>query len=110
FSLGGFIAQAIAVTESNLLRKVILVGTAPQGTKALYSFPQLVERAFALSPMEGFLYIFATKSEKSRAKVSATLQRLMERKEDRDKETSFEAITEQVKELTRRGTHLATVS
>jgi pimeloyl-ACP methyl ester carboxylesterase len=109
FSLGGFIAQTIAATKSNLLRKIILVGTAPQGTKALYSFPQLVERAFARSPMEGFLYIFATKSEKSRAKVSATLQRLMERKEDRDQQTTFEAIQAQVKALTRWGTDPVTI-
>src|SRR5580704_15387371 len=32
FSLGGFIAQTIASTNSKLLRKIILVGTAPQGT------------------------------------------------------------------------------
>ena len=40
FSLGGFIAQTIADIKPDLLRKIILVGTAPQGTKALYSFPQ----------------------------------------------------------------------
>jgi pimeloyl-ACP methyl ester carboxylesterase len=110
FSLGGFIAQTVAVTKPDLLRKVILVGTALQGTRALYSFPQLVERAFALSPMEGFLNIFATRSEKSRARVSATLQRLMERKEDRDKATSLEAIQAQVKALTRWGTDPVTIN
>ena len=59
--------------------------------------------------MEGFLYIFATKSEKSRAKVSATLQRLMERKKDRDQQTTFEAIQAQVKALTRWGTDPVTI-
>ena len=44
YSLGGFIAQTIAVTKPDLFRKIILVGTAPQGTKALHSFPQLVQR------------------------------------------------------------------
>jgi pimeloyl-ACP methyl ester carboxylesterase len=101
FSLGGFIAQTIAVTRPDLVRKVILVGTAPQGTKALHSFPQLVEKAFSLAPVEIFLFIFATKSEKSRAKVTATLQRLKERKQDRDKETSMPAIQAQIKALTK---------
>src|SRR5260221_2248710 len=47
FSLGGFIAQTVAVTNPHLFRKIILVGTAPQRTLALHSFPQLVGRAFA---------------------------------------------------------------
>ncbi len=110
FSLGGFIAQNIAVERPDLLRKIILVGTAPQGTKALYSFPKLVEKAAQLNnPMESYLFMFATKSEKSRAKLGATLRRLMERKRDRDKETSIPAIQEQVKALTRWGTDPVTV-
>ena len=110
FSLGGFIAQNIAVERPDLLRKIILVGTAPQGTKALYSFPKLVEKATQLNnPMESYLFMFATKSEKSRAKLGATLRRLMERKRDRDKETSIPAIQEQVKALTRWGTDPVTV-
>jgi pimeloyl-ACP methyl ester carboxylesterase len=109
FSLGGFIAQTIAVRRPDLVRKIILVGTAPQGTKALHSFPQLVEKAFSLEPLEIFLFIFATKSEKSRAKVTAALQRLMERKQDRDRETSMPAIQAQVKALTRWGTDPVTI-
>ena len=110
YSLGGFIAQIMAVVRPDLLRKIILVGTAPQGTKALLSFPQLIEKAFQLSGMERFLFLFATKSEKSRSKLSAVLQRLMERKKDRDKETSMPAIQAQVKALTRWGTDPVTIN
>jgi pimeloyl-ACP methyl ester carboxylesterase len=110
FSLGGFIAQTMAMMRPDLLRKIILVGTAPQGTKALHSFPKLVEKAFQLNDrMETYLFIFATKSEKSRAKLSAVLQRLMDRKQDRDKETSIPAIQAQVKALTRWGTDPVTI-
>src|SRR5258706_14513551 len=84
YSLGGFIAQTIAVTKPDLFRKIILVGTAPQGTKALHSFPQLVQKAFQQQGTEVYLYIFATKSQRSRALVTATFQRLMERKQDRE--------------------------
>jgi len=101
YSLGGFIAQTMAVVRPDLIRKIILVGTAPQGTKALLSFPQLIEKAFQLPGMERFLFLFATKSEKSRSKLSAALQRLVERKNDRDKETSMPAIQAQIKALTR---------
>jgi pimeloyl-ACP methyl ester carboxylesterase len=110
YSLGGFIAQAIAVIRPDLLRKIILVGTAPQGTKALHSFPQLVEKAFQLDRVGTYLFIFATNSEKSRSKLRATLQRLMERRQDRDKETSMPAIQAQIKALTRWGTDPVTIN
>jgi pimeloyl-ACP methyl ester carboxylesterase len=110
FSLGGFIAQTIAVIKPDLLRKIILVGTASQGTKALHSFPQLVEKAFQLKPMEIFLFIFATGSEKSRSKLTAALHRLYARTEDRDKETTMSAIQAQIKALTRWGTDPVTIN
>ena len=109
FSLGGFIAQTVAITNPNLFRKIILVGTAPQGTIALHSFPQLVSRAFAMEPAERYLYIFATPSEKSREKIKATLGRLMARKNDRDKEISKAAVQAQTKALTRWGTDKVTL-
>ncbi|MBC9914542.1 alpha/beta fold hydrolase [Chitinophaga varians] len=109
FSLGGFIAQSIAVAMPALVRKIILVGTAPQGAKALHGFPQLVNKAFQLAPMEIFLSIFATRSEKSRAKLGAALQRLMERQQDRDSETTPAAIQAQITALTRWGTDPVTI-
>jgi len=110
FSIGGFIAQTLAVARPDLFRKIILVGTAPQGAVAMHSFPQLVEKAFSFDGTEGFLYIFATKSEKSRAKITAALGRLMERKNDRDKETGMAAIQAQIKALTRWGTDPVTLN
>lgn len=110
FSLGGFIAQTIASTNPKLLRKIILVGTAPQGTVALRSFPQLVERAFALKEQkEIYLYIFATQSEKSRNLVTKTLGRLYARKQDRDQETGLPSVQAQVSALTRWGTDPVTI-
>jgi len=110
FSLGGFIAQTIAVARPDLLRKIILVGTAPQGTSALYSFPQLIENAFQLEGQEIFLFLFATKSKKSREKLTAALHRLYERTQDRDKETSMPAVQAQIKALTRWGTDPVTIN
>ena len=110
FSLGGFIAQTVAVTNPQLFRKIILIGTAPQGTLALHSFPQLAGRAFAMQPAEGYLYLFATSSEKSREKIRGTLARLKARKNDRDKATSMPAIQAQIKALTRWGTDPVTLN
>jgi len=109
FSLGGFIAQTIAVSHPQLFRKIILIGTAPQGTLALHSFPQLVARAFALPPADGYLFLFATSSEKSKDKIRAAQARFQERKIDRDKATSMPAIQAQIKALTRWGTDPVTL-
>src|SRR5258705_11164904 len=109
YSLGGFIAQTIAATKPDLFRKIILVGTAHQGAKALRSFPQLVQKAFQQQGIEVYLYIFATKSEKSRKLLTATYQQLMERKNDRDKETGMPSVQAQVKALTRWGTDPVTI-
>jgi pimeloyl-ACP methyl ester carboxylesterase len=110
FSLGGFIAQTIAITNAQLFRKVILIGTAPQGTLALQSFPQLVGRAFAKPPAEGYLYLFATNSEKSRDKIKAAQARFMERQNQRDKTIATPAIQAQIKALTRWGTDPVTLN
>ena len=109
YSLGGFIAQTIAATKPDLFRKIILAGTAPQGAKALRSFPQLVQKAFQQQGIEVYLYIFATRSEKSRKLVTATYLRLMERKNDRDKETGMPSVQAQVKALTRWGADPVTI-
>lgn len=109
FSLGGFIAQQMAVQRPDLLRKIIMVGTAPQGVKVLHSFPQLIEKAMKLSPMERFLFIFFTKSSQSRAKGLAALNRLNERKENRDLEASSEAVLAQLKAITSWGTDPVTL-
>ncbi|TDW96668.1 alpha/beta fold hydrolase [Dinghuibacter silviterrae] len=109
FSLGGFIAQTIALTHPDLFRKIILVGTAPQGTRALYSFPDLVGRAFKLEPAEGYLYLFATKTSKSRDGIKASMARQAARKQDRDKPTGLPAVQQQIKALTRWGTDPVTL-
>jgi pimeloyl-ACP methyl ester carboxylesterase len=109
FSLGGFIAQQMAVQRPELLRKIIMVGTAPQGVKILHSFPQLIEKAMNLSPMERFLFIFFTGSAQSRARGLAALNRLNERKEDRDQEASDAAVLAQLKAITSWGTDPVTL-
>jgi len=110
FSLGGFLAQVMADLEPELFRKLIIVGTAPQGAKALYSFPQLVEKAFSYDdPKELYLFVFATESEQSRAKIGETLGRLFIRTADRDKEATDEAVTAQISALTRWGTDPVTL-
>jgi pimeloyl-ACP methyl ester carboxylesterase len=109
FSLGGFLAQVMVDLRPDLFRKLIIVGTAPQGAKALYNFPKLVEKAFALDDKAQYLFVFATSSEKSRAKIAATLERLYLRAADRDKDATMDAIQAQISAITRWGTDPVTL-
>lgn len=104
FSLGGFIAQQIAVLRPGLVRKIIIVGSAPQGVKVLHQFPDLIQRAMQLTPEERFLFIFFTTTEASRAKGRAALERLQQRQEDRGSEASDAAVLAQLKAITAWGT------
>lgn len=50
FSLGGFISQYLGVNYSEMVRKIIIVGAAPQGAKVLEGFYDLIARGSQLSP------------------------------------------------------------
>lgn len=104
FSLGGFIAQYLGTLYSGMVRKIIMVGTAPQGAKVLEGFYDLIAKGSNLDPAELFLYIFFTKSENSRNKGKETLGRLFERTEDRDEQTIEKSVNAQAKAITDWGT------
>jgi len=103
FSLGGFIAQYLAFNYPGMIRKIIMVGTAPQGSEVLHTFPELIGRAMQLTDRERFLFIFFEKSVTSRARGMATLERLYERREDRDVEASLQAVQAQMTAITNWG-------
>ncbi len=109
FSLGGFIAQYLADKYADLIRKIIIIGAAPQGSKVLESFSQLIYKAMQKEPVERFLYIFFTATEASRTKGKETLQRLCTRTEDRDRETVQESVLAQMTAITRWGSDPVTV-
>lgn len=104
FSLGGFIAQYLGQYHQDLLRKIIIVGSAPQGTEILAGFPELISNAMKKDPIELFLHIFFTPSESSRNKGREVLDRLHLRKENRDKDSMEQAIMAQMKAITDWGT------
>ena len=109
FSLGGFIAQYLGVLYPDLVRKLIIVGAAPQDSKVLEGFPQLIGKAMQKEPAERFLYIFFTASDESRTKGQATLQRLFARTEDRAAESTDQAVMAQLTAITRWGTDPVTI-
>jgi pimeloyl-ACP methyl ester carboxylesterase len=102
FSLGGFVAQEIALTEPGLVRKLILAGTGPAGGEGIDS----VTPVTIVDMMKGALtfrdpkyYLFFTTTPNGRRAAKKFLQRLKERKTDRDKATSLSAFRTQLKAI-----------
>jgi len=69
FSLGGFVAQEVALQSPDLIRRIILGGTGPQGGEGMDSLkPKAAEHATQETPvLENFLYLFFAPSETSQA-------------------------------------------
>jgi len=77
FSLGGFVAQQVVLEQPNLIRRVIIAGTGPQGGEGMASFaPKVAEHATRETPvLEDFLYLFFSPSETSQASGRSFWQR-----------------------------------
>ena len=98
FSLGGFVAQLLAANVPSLVRKMILVGTAPQGGEE--HLLKVVEEAFSHREAPDVrLPLFFTSSEASQAAGRAFLKRASVRTENRDPESGQAISDPQAKAL-----------
>lgn len=102
FSLGGFVAQQIAITQPGLVRKLILTGTGPAGGKgidqvAVVSMP-LIERATS-EGIDPKTYLFFTSSEASQQAANAFLKAMLERQTDRDVPVTQEVFGRQLQAI-----------
>lgn len=100
FSLGGFIAQTIAIQHSALVRKLILVGTGPRGGE-LSTDPQVpVHSGTSVPSLEDFLYLFFGHSETGQAAGRSFWERRHERQVDVDPPSSEQTMRAQRTALT----------
>jgi len=102
FSLGGFIAQVIALEAPQLVRRMILAGTGPAGGVGI----DKVTRVTILDLIKGALtfrhpeyYLFFTSTANGRKAAGEFLERLNERSENRDKPVSVSAFLAQLKAI-----------
>src|ERR1700724_1255508 len=92
FSLGGFVAQEVALTRTALVRRLVLAGTGPQGGPGMGWRQDIADHARADNPGgEDLLYIFFAHTETSQAKGVEFLGRFLQRTEDRDTASSLAA-------------------
>jgi pimeloyl-ACP methyl ester carboxylesterase len=98
FSLGGCVAQQMATENSRLVRKLILVGTAPKGGEE--HLLAVLQEAFSRTDAPDVrLPLFFTPSSASQAAGLAFLKRTKTRTEDRDTDKGSAVTDPQAKAL-----------
>jgi pimeloyl-ACP methyl ester carboxylesterase len=99
FSLGGFVAQEVVLTEPKLVRKLILTGTGPAGGEGIDKVTPLTIVDMikgALTFRDPKYYLFFTTTPNGRRAANAFLERLKERRTNRDKAISLSAFGAQL--------------
>jgi pimeloyl-ACP methyl ester carboxylesterase len=91
FSLGSFVAQEIALARPDLVRRLVLASSAPQGAAGMHGWaPDVIHNVGQPeSTPEGLLNIFYTQSSASRQSGQQALGRMFSR-DDKDKPTTWQ--------------------
>lgn len=102
FSLGGMVAQVMALKRPALLRRIILTGTGPAGGVGVaMDRPELLEIFVdqKMPPGEKLLKLFFETTKTSQAAGRKFVQRLALRTDDKDTPTSVESAAAQLRAM-----------
>jgi pimeloyl-ACP methyl ester carboxylesterase len=94
FSLGGGVAQEIALTHPELVRRLILTGTGVRGGGGLTRMPLIVGGAYskaAMTRVDPRHFLFFNRNATGKRAAKEYIARLQERTTDRDKPISHQA-------------------
>jgi pimeloyl-ACP methyl ester carboxylesterase len=106
FSIGGFVAQEIALQAPDLVRRLVLVGTGPRGGEGMATLTPEAQEIFGATydePDHLWLRVHFTKSEKSRAAGRDFLKRFRLRAENRDPEVNEKVAPAQIEAISEWG-------
>jgi pimeloyl-ACP methyl ester carboxylesterase len=92
FSIGSFVAQEIALIRPDLLRRVVLASSAPQGAAGMHGWaPDVIGAVGGRQPNpQGYLDVFFAHSDTSRAAGQEVAGRIFGRTADADAPTSWQ--------------------
>jgi pimeloyl-ACP methyl ester carboxylesterase len=95
YSLGGFVAQEIALIRPDLVERIVLAATAPQGAPGMHGWVFDIIDAVGSPEITGdqLLHAFFTTSESSRIAGGEFLSRIFARTDDRDAPTDWPTRT-----------------
>jgi pimeloyl-ACP methyl ester carboxylesterase len=106
FSLGGGVAQMVALQAPDLVRRMIIAGTGPRGGGGIAEMTRIaviayIKAALTLSDARNFL--FFPRTPEGRRAAKDYFARLKERTKDRDKPISLQARRAQLKAIINAG-------
>jgi pimeloyl-ACP methyl ester carboxylesterase len=102
FSIGGFVAQELAIQAPDLVRRLVLVGTGPRGGEGMATLtPEALEIFGATydEPDHLWLRVHFTTSEKSQAAGREFLRRFRLRSKNRDPEVNEKVAPAQIEAI-----------
>lgn len=99
FSLGGFVAQVVAARHPELVRRVILAGTGPEGGEGIRNLGRVVAEGVQASPAEPRLYLFFDSTESSQHAGRAFIERQSRRTAGRDPDSTAETFAAQLEAI-----------
>jgi pimeloyl-ACP methyl ester carboxylesterase len=110
FSLGGAVAQMVALEAPDLVRRVVLAGTGPRGGGGIWKMPFIVGGAYTkafLARKDPRHFLFFPRTAAGNSASEAYFARLAERTSDLDKPISAQARLAQLRAITSAGLHVA---
>ena len=100
FSLGGMVAQQIALDRPSVFRRMVLVGTAPRGGEDIMHLEKPVLSKHLADPsLKGYAILqklFFAPTQSSQAAGEAFIGRIMQRREDFDAPSAPEVAAAQI--------------
>jgi pimeloyl-ACP methyl ester carboxylesterase len=106
FSIGGFVAQEIALQAPDLVRRLVLVGTGPRGGEGMATLTPEAQEIFGTSydePDDLWLRVHFTTSGKSQAAGREFLKRFRLRAKNRDPEVNDKVAPAQIEAISEWG-------
>ena len=106
FSLGGGLAQLIALEQPDLVRRLVLAGTGPAGGQGIDQVPALAIKTIAKATLlrrDPKHWLFFTQTKGGQTAAREFLARLEERTENRDDEISPQSLIAQLRAIRRYG-------
>jgi pimeloyl-ACP methyl ester carboxylesterase len=102
FSIGGFIAQEVALQAPDLVRRLVLVGAGPRSGEGMATLTPEAQEIFGATydePDHLWLHVHFRQSEKSQAAGREFLKRFRLRAENRDPEVNEKVAPAQIEAI-----------